>query len=197
MSWGYGQQYHHQLQGPPSDVPLYIWEWFKAVDQEGNGSISASELQRALMNGNWSPFNEETCRLMIGMFDQNHTGTIEIHEFALLWNYIQQWKQCFDSFDRDRSGNIDAQELHQALHTFGYRISMNFCKLVMTKFDRTGCQAINLDDFIQICVMLKSLTDGFRAKDTDQTDFKVRGNQESMKIKRERCSTTYTCFLPS
>ncbi|XP_076310820.1 peflin-like [Tachypleus tridentatus] len=167
MSWGYGQQY--QLEGPPSDVPLHIWEWFKAVDQEGNGSISASELQQALMNGNWSSFNEETCRLMVGMFDQNHSGTIEIHEFTFLCNYIEQWKQCFDGFDRDQSGNIDAQELYQALHMFGYRISMNFCKLIMTKFDRTSCQAVNLDDFIQICVMLKSLTDRFRVKDTDQT----------------------------
>ena len=29
---------------------------------------------------------------------------------------------CFYRFDRDRSGNIDASELQQALMAFGYRV---------------------------------------------------------------------------
>ena len=31
-----------------------------------SGQIDAKELQRALVNGNWSNFSEEACRLMIG-----------------------------------------------------------------------------------------------------------------------------------
>lgn len=31
-----------------------------------SGQISVDELQRALSNGTWNPFNPETCRLMIG-----------------------------------------------------------------------------------------------------------------------------------
>jgi hypothetical protein len=30
-----------------------------------SGQIDAKELQRALVNGNWSNFSEEACRLMI------------------------------------------------------------------------------------------------------------------------------------
>jgi hypothetical protein len=33
-----------------------------------SGQIDAKELQRALVNGNWSNFSEEACRLMIGQF---------------------------------------------------------------------------------------------------------------------------------
>ncbi|XP_013777757.1 peflin-like isoform X2 [Limulus polyphemus] len=174
MSWGYGGYPAQQgtawgtpSSGPPG-VPPDLWEWFNAVDQDRSGHISSLELQRALLNGDWSPFNEETCRLMVGMFDRDRTNTIDIHEFVSLWNCIQQWKQCFERFDRNRSGSIDALEFHEALTTFGYRLSMNFSNLVVSKLNRNGGRIIHFDDFIKICVMLKSLSDQFRAKDTNQ-----------------------------
>ena len=43
-----------------------LWNWFViAVDADRSGQIFALELQRALLNGSWSQFNPETCRLMI------------------------------------------------------------------------------------------------------------------------------------
>ncbi len=44
-----------------------MYQWFLAVDADNSGQITASELQQALTNGNWSHFNPETCRLMIGV----------------------------------------------------------------------------------------------------------------------------------
>ena len=41
------------------------------MDRDHSGKITSTELQQALMNGNWTPFNPETCRLMIGMFDKD------------------------------------------------------------------------------------------------------------------------------
>lgn len=38
------------------------------IDTDRSGFINAQELQQALSNGTWSPFNPETVRLMIGMF---------------------------------------------------------------------------------------------------------------------------------
>ena len=46
-----------------------IASWFRAVDTDNSGQISPSELQRALVNGNWSNFSEEACRMMIGTID--------------------------------------------------------------------------------------------------------------------------------
>ena len=40
--------------------------WFRAVDTDNSGQITALELKRALSNGNWTNFREEACRLMIG-----------------------------------------------------------------------------------------------------------------------------------
>jgi hypothetical protein len=36
------------------------------VDVDRSGAISAQELQRALSNGTFTPFNGETIRLMVG-----------------------------------------------------------------------------------------------------------------------------------
>ncbi|KAK2187299.1 hypothetical protein NP493_170g00015 [Ridgeia piscesae] len=134
------QRYGAPAQGPPPGVKPELWNWFQTVDADHSGQISVTELQQALLNGNWSPFNPETCRLMIGMFDRN-------------------------KFDRDRSGNIDGAELHQAFQTFGYNLSANFVNLCLRVFNRQKTSTINFDDFIQCSVLLKTLTDQFRAKD--------------------------------
>jgi Ca2+-binding EF-hand superfamily protein len=77
---------------------------------------------------------------MLGMFDRQHKGTIGFEDFGALWKYVKDfkppknlyyhqfifnfplqvtdWQACFRSFDRDNSGNIDANELKHALTTF-------------------------------------------------------------------------------
>lgn len=168
-SYGNQPQRQQQPQQPPPGIDPTLWGWFQAVDQDRSGSITAEELQKALLNNNWSHFNAETCRLMIGMFDKNRSGTIDIYEFAALWKYVQDWKQCFDGFDRDRSGTIDEGELQQAFTSFGYRLTPQFTQLCVRVFDRNNVRTMKFDDFIQCSVMLKTLTDAFRKHDTSQT----------------------------
>ena len=167
---------------PPPGVNQELWNWFQAVDQDRSGKITAVELRQALMNGNMTPFNEETCRLMVGMFDKSKDGTIDIQEFAALWKYVQDWKGCFERFDTDRSGNIDAQELSNAFKTFGYNLSPQFSDSVIRVFDRRGARTINFDDFIQASVMLKTLTDKFRVKDAQQRGVINIGYEEFLEM---------------
>ncbi|XP_039298835.1 programmed cell death protein 6 isoform X1 [Nilaparvata lugens] len=138
------------------------------VDKDRSGYISADELQLALSNGTWTPFNPETVRLMIGMFDKENRGTVSFHDFGALWKYVTDWQQCFRSFDRDGSGNIDKQELQTALSTFGYRLSEQTVETIVRKFDRLGKNTILFDDFIQACIVLHTLTSAFRQHDQDQ-----------------------------
>lgn len=49
----------------------------------------------------------------------------------------------------------------------GFRVSMPFCQLIVVKFDRAEKKSLKFDDFIQSCVMLRSLTDAFRVRDTN------------------------------
>ncbi|XP_015593197.1 programmed cell death protein 6 isoform X2 [Cephus cinctus] len=159
----------------------FLWDVFQRVDKDHSGAITADELQVALSNGTWTPFNPETVRLMIGMFDidkidpaspgmfdKNQTGTVSFEEFGALWKYVTDWQNCFRSFDRDNSGNIDRVELKTALTNFGYRLSDNIIDTLIRKYDRAGRGTIYFDDFIQCCIVLYTLTSAFRQYDTDQ-----------------------------
>lgn len=145
----------------------FLWDVFQRVDRDKSGAITADELQQALSNGTWTPFNPETVRLMIGMFDKNQTGTVSFEEFGALWKYVTDWQNCFRSFDRDNSGNIDRNELKTALTNFGYRLSDQIIDTLIRKYDRAGRGTIYFDDFIQCCIVLYTLTSAFRQLDTD------------------------------
>jgi Ca2+-binding EF-hand superfamily protein len=157
LSWSTAQQ---------QQVDPQIAQWFRAVDQDRSGQIDAKELQKALVNGNWSHFSEEACRMMINMFDKDKSGTINIHEFGALFSYINQWKGMFEAIDKDRSGFIEEGEFSQALTQMGYRFSPTFVQNLLLKYDQRT-RKMTLDNFIVASVQIKRLTDSFRSRDRE------------------------------
>jgi Ca2+-binding EF-hand superfamily protein len=110
-------------------VDPQVAQWFAAVDQDRSGQIDSKELKKALVNGNWSHFSEEACRMMIDMFDKDKSGQINVQEFGALFAYINQWKALFEGIDRDKSGFIEEGEFGQALQQMGYRFSPTFIQV--------------------------------------------------------------------
>lgn len=47
------------------------------------------------------------------------SGKMGFNEFKELWAVLNGWRQHFISFDTDRSGTVDPQELQKALTTMG------------------------------------------------------------------------------
>jgi len=45
-----------------------MWKWFTSVDVDGNGRITAVELQQALKNGNHTSFDISTIEMLIRLF---------------------------------------------------------------------------------------------------------------------------------
>ncbi|KAK1340275.1 hypothetical protein QTO34_018841 [Cnephaeus nilssonii] len=153
--------------GPPPNVDPEAYSWFQSVDSDHSGYISVKELKQALVNSNWSTFNDETCLMMINMFDKTKAGRIDVHGFSALWKFIQQWKNLFQQFDRDHSGSISYTELQQALSQMGYNLSPQFSQLLVSRYcPRSANPAMQLDRFIQVCTQLQVLTEAFREKDT-------------------------------
>ena len=71
--------------------------------------------------------------MMISMFDQNKSGTIDINEFGQLFNFVNQWRGVFQGFDRDRSGAIESAEFSQALNQLGFNLSPNLINVRLEK----------------------------------------------------------------
>jgi len=174
---GYGQHHHS---GPPAGADPQLWSWFTAVDTDKSGAITVVELQRALLNGDWSHFDLDTVKMLMSIFDTDRSGTIGFNEFAGLWKYIKDWQNVFRHFDRDRSGSIDREELHAALKQFGYNLSPQLLTQVEKKyasgvvapggFGRHGVATagISFDRFVRACVVIKQLTETFQRLDTDR-----------------------------
>lgn len=54
--------------GAPPNVDPEAYSWFQSVDSDHSGYISIKELKQALVNSNWSSFNDETCLMMISEY---------------------------------------------------------------------------------------------------------------------------------
>lgn len=52
-----------------------------------------------------------------------------------------------------------------AFNQMGYRVTPQFAQLVIFRYDPMAKQRLTLDNFIQACVLLKTVTDTFRQKD--------------------------------
>ncbi|KAJ6606502.1 hypothetical protein DFH09DRAFT_1256902 [Mycena vulgaris] len=163
---------HHQPPSPAGDPQL--WQFFSAVDQDRSGSITVVELQAALVNGNWTRFDLDTVKMLMGIFDTDRSGTIDFKEFSGLWKYISDWQNVFRHFDRDGSGSIEGAELAQAMKSFGYNLSPTILTLVERKYASAPIvgygppPGITFDRFVRACVVVKTLTEAFQKVDVDR-----------------------------
>jgi Ca2+-binding EF-hand superfamily protein len=178
----------HPPQGPPPGADPQLWQWFSAVDADRSNHISAPELQQALVNGDWTPFDLDTVKLLMSMFDSDRSGTIGFNEFSGLWRYIKDWQDVFRHFDKDRSGTIEGGELKAALSQFGYNLNPQLLQLLERKYvleNKASTVApahgahggygqqrppgITFDRFVRCCVVVRQLTEAFNRLDTQRS----------------------------
>jgi peflin len=151
------------------------------VDKDRSGQLSEAELQRALVNGDYTAFDPHTVKMMIRMFDTDRSGTINFDEFCGLWGFLAAWRGLFDRFDTDRSGSISYREFEDALVAFGYRLSPSFVGLLFNTYakkhsrgrgdDGEREKVLSFDLFVQACISLKRMTDVFKKYDTDRDGY--------------------------
>jgi len=170
---------HRPPPGPPPNADPQLWQWFSSVDADRSGAITAEELQTALVNGDWTPFDLDTVKMLMSIFDTDRSGTIGFAEFTGLWKYIKDWQGVFRHFDRDRSGSIDGGELDAALKQFGFNLSPALMHLLLSKYASAPLRAqpgapppgVTFDRFVRACVVIKTLTESFQRLDTQRSGY--------------------------
>ena len=160
---------------------ILLWPLFLQVDKDRSGQLTEAELQRALVNGDYTAFDSHTVKMMIRMFDTDRSGTINFDEFCGLWGFLAAWRGLFDRFDTDRSGSISLREFEDALVAFGYRLSPQFVNLLFNTYAKTHSRGrgddyergkvLSLDLFVQACISLKRMTDVFKKYDSDRDGY--------------------------
>ena len=168
--------------------------FFSRIDVDNNGTLTKTELQRVLLNGDWSPFNLDTIVLLFSLFDRDGNGTINFNEFMGLWHYIEDWKRIFSTFDKDNNGTIEIPELITAMKSFGFNISEETLKKLVRKYkvshNTQGRKltlndfeyAVSFDNFVQLCVTVKTLTDVFHALDKTNTGCAKMNYEQFMEV---------------
>ncbi|XP_036063030.1 programmed cell death protein 6 isoform X3 [Onychomys torridus] len=96
--------------GPAAGAALpdqsFLWNVFQRVDKDRSGVISDNELQQALSNGTWTPFNPVTVRSIISMFDRENKAGVNFSEFTGYRLSDQFHDILIRKFDRQGRGQI-------------------------------------------------------------------------------------------
>lgn len=164
----------------PNSQDAQLIQWFQAVDQDRSGKISSAELRQALVVGNGTSFSVEACDLLVKMFSQGNSKTIDFQGFQHLFQYINQWKVAFQSYDKDNSGTIDRREFGQTLFQMGYRLSEQTMEALINRYASMQGQ-ITMDSFIIVSVKLHQLTNAFRRFDTQNTGIVTMGYEDFLR----------------
>ncbi|OQR67257.1 peflin-like [Tropilaelaps mercedesae] len=160
---------------------------FKIIDTNNSGRLSRSEMFATFCNPNGSQFTRETIVLLCGMFDSDSSGGLDLHDFAQLYFFMEEWLSLWEKYDTERKGWMNADEMHRALVDLGYKyIEQSVVASLVRKLGKTG-KKLYPDAFIRICSVCKRVTDNFRKKDK-RHDGKLRMNyNDFLKLSLRSC----------
>jgi Ca2+-binding EF-hand superfamily protein len=141
-------------------------QWFRSVDRDNSGSISAPELA-GIQFGN-RPIGAPVAAKLIKVFDKDHSGTVDFNEYVALQRFLEHVSNAFFAADKDRSGTIDAQEILTALGQAGFQLSMPTIQAAVAKFDTTR-RGLDFANFLFVCAHLAHCRSIFEWNDTQRT----------------------------
>lgn len=75
-------------------------QWFQAIDKDGNGELTAVELQAALQLGNLN-FSLATVAHIIRIHDKTGSGTITFDEFGKLHEFLTNVQQRYEHAQKE------------------------------------------------------------------------------------------------
>lgn len=146
---------------------------FERVDTNHSGRISAQELSLALTNFDNTRFQDSTVRLMIKLFTNESSSSLNFEQFVSLWKYLTAYKKLFVAADTNKLGDISFGEFQRIIEQIGYKLNVDLVLHLFQKFANKDYVAqetvviskLKFDSFIELLVYLRKLTDIFKQYD--------------------------------
>merc|ERR1719364_87925 len=130
-------------------------EAFALFDKDGDGTITAEELGVVMRSLGRKPTKEEL-KSMIAECDDDGSGQIEFPEFLSLMasklqdtDSVEEMRETFAVFDRDKSGSVSASELKHVMNNLGEQVTIEEVEEMIKEADADGDGELSFDDFLQ------------------------------------------------
>lgn len=125
---------------------------FRYFDENGDGKISAAELQRCVkaVGGHMSPEEAETA---VRSSDSDGDGELGFEDFAKLMETgdeeekKEELRKAFEMYVAKGSGCITPKSLKRMMSRLGESTTVTNCKAMISKFDLNGDGVLNFDEF--------------------------------------------------
>jgi len=141
-----------------SEVEM-LWETFKVFDQDGNNTITITELEAVMAELGLTATSPQSLAAMIRDVDTSRSGTIDRDEFRtmmLAWHGSERARLelAFSVFDQDGSGSISEEELRVVMAQFG--LSDADLRTLIMAVDSDGDGRIDCEEFCRILLSRQS-----------------------------------------
>jgi len=130
-------------------------EAFALFDKDGDGTISVDELG-IVMRSLGRNLSKEDLMVMIAEVDEDGSGEIEFPEFLRLivskmqnTDSVDEMREAFLVFDRDKSGSVSASELKHVMNNLGEQVTDEEVEEMIKAADADGDGELSFDDFLQ------------------------------------------------
>lgn len=146
------ERYMVERMGDKEEIAT-IAEAFRALDADGDGAISLKELTKGYRKRMNTAKAKKTAENVYKTIDFNNSGAINYSEFLLASINTEKLlssanlRIVFDSFDKDKSGQISASELRELLMVDGAEQMEELWQQLISMTDASGDGELDFDEF--------------------------------------------------
>ena len=126
---------------------------FKRLDEDGDGKLSPSELQRCVGTIGEELFLEEV-RQMVESMDTDDNGFLGFEKET--GDKMEELREAFRIYEMDGSGSITPKSLKKMLSRLGESRSVEDCCVMIGQFDVNGDGVLSFDEF-KLMMLWKNL----------------------------------------
>ncbi|XP_060189081.1 putative calcium-binding protein CML19 [Lycium barbarum] len=127
---------------------------FDHLDENGDGKISASELQQCVhMIGKDMPFDE--AEAAVAAYDSDNDGLLDFDDFLILVEdggteeeKANEMKEAFRMYEMEGCGCITPESLKRMLDRLGEKRTVDECRGMIARYDINGDGLLNFDEFV-------------------------------------------------